>query len=80
MTFLVVYFPLSSVISSFLGQIPPNHFVPNYLNLYYSLWAKDPYKVTDRPNVTRQRSWLRHYATRRKVAGSIPNEVIAVFN
>jgi hypothetical protein len=26
-----------------------------------------------------QRSWLRHYATSRKVAGSIPDEVIGVF-
>jgi hypothetical protein len=25
---------------------------------------------------TRWRSWLRHYATSRKVAGSIPDEVI----
>jgi hypothetical protein len=29
---------------------------------------------------TRQRSWLRQYATRRKVAGSIPDEVIGFFN
>jgi hypothetical protein len=28
----------------------------------------------------RQRSWLRHYATSRKVAGSIPDEVIAIFS
>jgi hypothetical protein len=28
----------------------------------------------------RLRSWLRHYATRRKVAGSIPDEVIGLFN
>jgi hypothetical protein len=27
-----------------------------------------------------QRSWLRHYATSRKVAGSIPDEVIGFFN
>jgi hypothetical protein len=25
-------------------------------------------------------SWLRHYATRRKVVGSIPDEVIGFFN
>jgi hypothetical protein len=25
-------------------------------------------------------SWLRHYATSRKVAGSIPDEVIGFFN
>jgi hypothetical protein len=29
---------------------------------------------------TRKRSWLRHYATRRKVAGSIPDEFIGFFN
>jgi hypothetical protein len=29
---------------------------------------------------TLQRSWLRHYAKSRKVAGSIPDEVIAFFN
>jgi hypothetical protein len=29
---------------------------------------------------TRLRSWLWHYATSRKVAGSIPNEVIGLFN
>jgi hypothetical protein len=28
---------------------------------------------------TRYRSWLRHYATGRKVAGSIPEEVIRFF-
>jgi hypothetical protein len=29
---------------------------------------------------TRCRSWLRHYATSRKVAGSIPDELIGFFN
>jgi hypothetical protein len=29
---------------------------------------------------TRLRSWLRHYATSRKVAGSIPDEVVGFFN
>jgi hypothetical protein len=29
---------------------------------------------------TRYRSWLRRYATKRKVAGSIPDEVIIFFN
>jgi hypothetical protein len=29
---------------------------------------------------TRQRSWLRHYATSWNVAGSIPHEVIEFFN
>jgi hypothetical protein len=29
---------------------------------------------------TLQRSWLRHYAASRKVAGSIPVEVIGFFN
>jgi hypothetical protein len=29
---------------------------------------------------TRWCSWLKHYATRRKVAGSIPDEVIGFFN
>jgi hypothetical protein len=29
---------------------------------------------------TRYRSWLRHYATRLKVAGSIPDDVIEIFN
>jgi hypothetical protein len=29
---------------------------------------------------TRWHSWLRHYATSRKVAGSIPDEVIGFFN
>jgi hypothetical protein len=29
---------------------------------------------------TRWRSWLRHYATSRKVAGSIPDEVIGFFS
>jgi hypothetical protein len=28
----------------------------------------------------RQRTWLRHYATSRKVAGSIANEFIGFFN
>jgi hypothetical protein len=28
---------------------------------------------------TRQRSWLRHYATSQKVAGSIPDKIIAFF-
>jgi hypothetical protein len=30
--------------------------------------------------ITVTRSWLRHYATSRKVAGSIPDEVIGFFN
>jgi hypothetical protein len=29
---------------------------------------------------TEYRSWLRHYATSRKVAGSNPDEVIGFFN
>jgi hypothetical protein len=29
---------------------------------------------------TRWRSWLRHYATNRKVVGSIPDDVIGFFN
>jgi hypothetical protein len=29
---------------------------------------------------TRYRSWLRHYATSRKVVGSIPDEIIGFFN
>jgi hypothetical protein len=29
---------------------------------------------------TRLRSWLKYYATIRKVAGSIPDEVIGIFN
>jgi hypothetical protein len=29
---------------------------------------------------TRLRSWLRYYATSRKVAGSIPNDVTGFFN
>jgi hypothetical protein len=29
---------------------------------------------------TRWRSWLRHYATRRKVAGSIPSDVTGIFH
>jgi len=29
---------------------------------------------------TRWRSWLRHCATKRKVAGSIPDDVIGIFN
>jgi hypothetical protein len=29
---------------------------------------------------TQQRSWLMHYATIRKVVGSIPGEVIGIFN
>jgi hypothetical protein len=29
---------------------------------------------------TKMRTWLRHYATSRKVAGSIPDEVIGFFN
>ena len=29
---------------------------------------------------TRWRSWLRHYATSRKVAGSIPDGVIGIFH
>ena len=28
---------------------------------------------------TRERSWLRHYATSRKVAGSIPDGAIGIF-
>jgi hypothetical protein len=35
----------------------------------YGIWDGD----------TRQRSWLRRYATSRKVAGSIPDEVIKIF-
>jgi hypothetical protein len=35
---------------------------------YYYYWA------------TRLRSWLRHYATSRKVAVSIPDEIIGFFN
>jgi hypothetical protein len=31
-------------------------------------------------HIYRERSWLRHYATSRKVAGSIPDEVIGFFN
>jgi hypothetical protein len=29
---------------------------------------------------TRKRSWLRNYATRRKVAGSIPDEITGFVN
>jgi hypothetical protein len=32
------------------------------------------------PGGTRKGSWLRHYATSRKVAGSINDEVIGIFN
>jgi hypothetical protein len=32
------------------------------------------------PRATRLRSWLRHYARSRKVAGSIPDDVIGFFN
>jgi hypothetical protein len=35
-------------------------------------------KTRERGNVV-WRSWLRHYATNRKVAGSIPDEVIGFF-
>ena len=30
--------------------------------------------------VTRGRSWLRHFATNRKVVGSIPDIIIGIFN
>jgi hypothetical protein len=32
------------------------------------------------PGGTRSRSWLRHYATSWKIAGSLPDEVIGFFN
>jgi hypothetical protein len=35
---------------------------------------------TDQSLSRPQRSWLRHYATSRKVAGSIPNKVTGFFN
>jgi hypothetical protein len=34
----------------------------------------------DRGGGTRGRSWLRHYATSRKVTGSSPDEIIGFFN
>jgi hypothetical protein len=34
----------------------------------------------DPVNGTRQRSWLRHYATSPNVIGSIPDELIGFFN
>jgi hypothetical protein len=46
----------------------------------------DLYKVRRAPlcyyliGGTRYRSWLRHYATSRKIEGSIPVEVIELFN
>jgi hypothetical protein len=39
-----------------------------------------PFSLTVLPWGTQQCSWLRHYATSQKVAGSIPNEVIGFFN
>jgi hypothetical protein len=36
--------------------------------------------IVELGRLARQRSWLSHYATVRKVAGSIPDEVIGFFN
>ena len=36
--------------------------------------------LRDRDGATQRRSWLRHCATSRKVAGSIPDGVIGIFH
>jgi hypothetical protein len=43
-------------------------YLPHYRTLYTSQWG------------TRWRIWSRHYATSRKVAGSVPNRVIRIFH
>jgi hypothetical protein len=56
--------------------------VSSVLNIILSVKYK--YKLstscTDYVSGTRQRSWLRHYSTSRKVAGSSPDEVIGYFS
>ena len=53
-------------------------FIPNIASNYMSqlFWGNSP--VTDWG--TRWCSWLRHYATSRKVAGSIPDGIIGIFH
>jgi hypothetical protein len=43
------------------------------INLFVPYFAHN--KIIIRPGGTRYRSWLRHYATGRKVAGSSPDEM-----
>jgi hypothetical protein len=48
-----------------------------------SVWhkaQKSPDILDSQGSVARWRSWLRHCATRRKVAGSIPDYVTGIFH
>ena len=51
--------------------------------LLSSFWGNDPFTNGTYCHLrgsTRWRSWLRHCATSRKVAGSIPDDVIGIFH
>jgi hypothetical protein len=54
---------------SILSQMNPVHILhPYFFRTYFNLGGR------------RQRIWLKHYATSRKVAGSITDEAIKFFN
>jgi hypothetical protein len=43
-------------------------------------WLKSDINNGKRTTNTQKRTWFRHYATNRKVAGSIPDELTGIFN
>jgi hypothetical protein len=73
-----MYFIASTAASSghFMEQIP-SMYKTSVLDI-----QNEKYSIIKQINglSTRKRSWLRHYARRRKVAGSIPDDVIGFFN
>jgi hypothetical protein len=62
------------LIICFLSSFP----VGGFFFWYFRYWNLSNVTVIFRG--TRQRNWLRHYATSQKVAASIPDEVIGFFN
>jgi hypothetical protein len=78
------------VISILIGYYTPcneNHFPsvyfvnqPLHVSDIFVAHHQEVYSIYTVYQGTRWRSWLRHCATSRKVAGSIPDDVIGIFH
>jgi hypothetical protein len=51
-----------------------------FIGVEFLYWPSDSYLISCLVLVMWRLSWLRHYATSRKVAGSIPHGVIGIFH
>jgi len=70
---------------SFVSYIQPDSLKQHSIATFHTMLMVGPillgiYWVQFTDSRTRWRSWLRHYATSRKVAGSIPDGVIGIFS